>query len=182
MPMEQVHWCLLVMWVLTEVARWILRCIGLHIQPNTPRLTEHTSQYRWIYTANQTQDFWRQTNEILFIWPSQSADFNQVEQLSSYLRQNWKQKDQQTSNKAWHSISREDKEIGDVYGLQTSVIICKRLPSKFEKTMVTFIFMLGCPNSLEPLKIEAHYIKCLQFLNRKCHIFWETRTKTESIL
>lgn len=41
LPMKQTHWRLLMMWLLTSVSDWILKCKGLeasHVQPTTTKL------------------------------------------------------------------------------------------------------------------------------------------------
>lgn len=69
---EQAHWCLLVVRLLTEEARWIEQNFKVQIN-NGPK-----------HTANATQTFLKGLQ-----WPSQSPDLTSVE-LSSYWRQSWR--------------------------------------------------------------------------------------------
>ena len=86
--------CLLIMWLLTEVSGWILRCIGLNSLLTFSQMLQNwedgASQCRCIMILNvrcrKLKTLRNQRNKVFFNGRSQSPDLNPTEQLFSYWR------------------------------------------------------------------------------------------------
>ena len=114
LPMDLGHWCLLMMWLMVEAAGWILKWTGLNYlirfsqnaaeltgwsftvqTDNDPQQTEKATQ-EFLSTRVQYKIFSR--NGIFFNgWVSHLTS-TQVSMFFTSLRQNWGQKDPQTSS------------------------------------------------------------------------------------
>ena len=172
LPMDLVPLYLLMMWLLTKAAGWILKfraILSAHIQPNASELIGRPFTVQMDndpkHTANATKEFFKSKKWNVMQWPSQSPDLNSFEHAFHLLKTKLKRKCPKNKQELKTVDSRGLAEHhqgwkpapGDVYVFQTSG--CNWLQRIYNHVLKKWKFdlwLLLCPITFGPLKSGRH--------------------------
>ncbi len=146
LPVELVLLYLLMMWLLTKAAGWILKCFGQYYLLIFSQMLQNSldgaSQCRWTMTQSilqkQPKSFWRERSGLL--WPSQSPDLNPIEHAFHLLKTKLKGKCPKNKQElktvaveAWQSITRDETQrlVMSMRSRLQAVIDCKGFATKY---------------------------------------------------
>ncbi len=136
LPVELVLLYLLMMWLLTKAAGWILKCFGQYYLLIFSQMLQNSldgaSQCRWTMTQSilqkQPKSFWRERSELLCNGQVNHLTWIRLSMHFTCWRQNWRENAPRTTAGTEDSCSRGLAEhhqgwnpaSGDVYAFQTS--------------------------------------------------------------
>lgn len=140
------------MWLLTEVVRWIRKCIGLYSLLRFSHFIMHNDHKN---TMETTQDL-KKTKKLEYYSMDQSPDLNPLGQLFSYCEQTEDRKTQDQAEsecsctEAWLSISRKETQnlVISIGSRHQAFTYCKRISSKYWKlyNSVSLSKLFGAPD------------------------------------
>ncbi len=148
LPVELVLLYLLMMWLLTKAAGWILKCfraiLSAHIQPNASELIGRRFTVQMDndpkHTAKATKEFLKGKKWTVMQWPSQSPDLNPIEHAFHLLKTKLKGKCPKNKQElktvaveAWQSITRDETQrlVMSMRSRLQAVIDCKGFATKY---------------------------------------------------
>ncbi len=148
LPVELVFLYLLMMWLLTKAAGWILKCFGQYYLLIFSQMLQNSldgaSQCRWTMTQSilqkQPKSFWRERKWTVMQWPSQSPDLNPIEHAFYLLKTKLKGKCPKNKQElktvaveAWQSITRDETQrlVMSMRSRLQAVIDCKGFATKY---------------------------------------------------
>ncbi len=148
LPVELVLLYLLMMWLLTKAAGWILKCFGQYYLLIFSQMLQNSldgaSQCRWTMTQSilqkQPKSFWREKKWTVMQWPSQSPDLNPIEHAFHLLKTKLKGKCPKNKQElktvaveAWQSITRDETQrlVMSMRSRLQAVIDCKGFATKY---------------------------------------------------
>ncbi len=141
LPVELVLLYLLMMWLLTKAAGWILKCFGQYYLLIFSQMLQNSldgaSQCRWTMTQSILQKGKKWT---VMQWPSQSPDLNPIEHAFHLLKTKLKgkcpknkQELKTVAAEAWQSITRDETQrlVMSMRSRLQAVIDCKGFATKY---------------------------------------------------
>ncbi len=148
LPVELVLLYLLMMWLLTKAAGWILKCFGQYYLLIFSQMLQNSldgaSQCRWTMTQSilqkATKEFLKGKKWTVMQWPSQSPDLNPIEHafhlLKTKLKGNAPRNKQELKTvavEAWQSITRDETQrlVMSMRSRLQAVIDCKGFATKY---------------------------------------------------
>ncbi len=86
LPVALGYWCLLMTWQRTEVARIILKCMGIYCLPRFSQMQQQLMRQRFIVQVDAwPKTYYKNNPGVLKVkkwnilqWPCQSSDFNPI--------------------------------------------------------------------------------------------------------
>ncbi len=148
LPVELVLLYLLMMWLLTKAAGWLLKCFGQYYLLIFSQMLQNSldgaSQCRWTmtqkHTAKATKEVLKGKKWTVMQWPSQSPDLNPIEHAFHLLKTKLKGKCPKNKQElktvaveAWQSITRDETQrlVMSMRSRLQAVIDCKGFATKY---------------------------------------------------
>ncbi len=147
LPVELVLLYLLMMWLLTKAAGWILKCFGQYYLLLFSQMLQNSldgaSQCRWTMTQSILQSNQRVLKGkkwTVMQWPSQSPDLNPIEHAFHLLKTKLKGKCPKNKQElktvaveAWQSITRDETQrlVMSMRSRLQAEIDCKGFATKY---------------------------------------------------
>ncbi len=151
LPVELVLLYLLMMWLLTKAAGWILKCFGqyylLIFSQMLLNSLDGASQCRWTMTQSilqkQPKSFWRERSGLLCNGQVNHLTWIRLSMHFTCWRQNWRENAPRTSRnwrrfavEAWQSITRDETQrlVMSMRSRLQAVIDCKGFANQVLKS------------------------------------------------
>ncbi len=148
LPVELVLLYLLMMWLLTKAAGWILKCFGQYyllifsqmLQNSLDGASTVQMDNDPKHTAKATKEFLKGKKWTVMQWPSQSPDLNPIEHAFHLLKTKLKGKCPKNKQElktvaveAWQSITRDETQrlVMSMRSRLQAVIDCKGFATKY---------------------------------------------------
>ncbi len=148
LPVELVLLYLLMMWLLTKAAGWILKCFGQYYLLIFSQMLQKLIGRRFTvqmdndpkHTAKATKEFLKGKKWTVMQWPSQSPDLNPIEHAFHLLKTKLKGKCPKNKQElktvaveAWQSITRDETQrlVMSMRSRLQAVIDCKGFATKY---------------------------------------------------
>ncbi len=147
LPVELVLLYLLMMWLLTKAAGWILKCFGQYYLLIFSQMLQNSldgaSQCRWTMTQSilqkQPKSFWRERSGLLCNGQVNHLTWIRLSMHFTCWRQNWRENAPRTSRnwtvavEAWQSITRDETQrlVMSMRSRLQAVIDCKGFATKY---------------------------------------------------
>ncbi len=149
LPVELVLLYLLMMWLLTKAAGWILKCFGQYYLLIFSQMLQNSldgaSQCRWTMTQSilqkQPKSFWRERSGLLCNGQVNHLTWIRLSMHFTCWRQNWRENAPKNKQElktvavveAWQSITRDETQrlVMSMRSRLQAVIDCKGFATKY---------------------------------------------------